>query len=488
LFPSVKELGRYEGNNIAAKLEPLLRSPHLTDELSSKVISMFEENPEVMHSSAMFLLNNKNTPKSAIEKLAQNILKNHNEGYKTIDQRASSDLASGIMSHPNIPEDQLLKLFDISNEKFPKYFASSSKFNPALVNPTHGGKLFRSIPVVIPEGIPNADQSKVTKSVNLQHKDYKRMKDVMALIPPEGISWAEFKRKHPDQEKTLPQSVKQVFTAASNKPVLPEAFANAMRSLDDNSKKYHLTYSHWTSNLQRHNPESAANLVVQVNNSEESEKSLSQDPKLWSLYQKLLLSTNGIDGGSIGLHPTTPHLVSWSRVDTDQGGKAWAIEEYQSDFAQKFRKNLRSLTKNHPSGAQINGQTVTVEDMKKYSKTIDKHLSDWTEASMQAVIDNAKAHGIKKLYMHGAELRGHMSGGYSREFWDNENTKEKTVGFRKIYDENPRNFGFKECDYTDYPNYSSDTLNSLQKKKLSTKCWVLELSPDEGPKKSKKKA
>jgi hypothetical protein len=426
---------------------------------------------------------NKSTPSKAISDLSDQILKSKDDdGF----DRTAVKLASQIMQHPNVSEGQLTKLFAVSNEEYPKYFSSNSRFNPALTNPTHGGKLFRSMPIHVPESVPNADTAKMTKNVNLQHKDYKRMQEVMSLIPAEGMAWAEFKRKYPAQEKSLPQSVKQVFTSANNKPVLPEQFAEAMRSLDDSAKKYHLTYSEWASHLQRHRgSEAKPNLVVQVNNSEESEKELSSDPKLWALYQHLLQTTNGIKDGSVGLHPTTPHLVSWSRVDTDQGGQAWAIEEYQSDFAQKFRKNLKSLVSQFPSGSKINGQHVTAEDMKKYMKTIDNHLSDWSEASMQAVIDNAKANGIKKLYMHGAELRGFMSGGYDREHWDNPNTKGQTVGFRKIYDENPKQFGFQECDYTDYPKHSASMLDKMQKAKLKTNCWVLNLE-DKKPRAKRK--
>jgi hypothetical protein len=390
------------------------------------------------------------------------------------------------MQHPNVPEAKLTELFQLSNEEYPKYFAPSGKFNPALTNPTHGGKLFRSMPVHVPEGVPNAYTSKMTKNVNLQHKDYQKMQEVMSLIPAQGMAWAEFKRMHPAQEKSLPQSVKQVFMSAQNKPVMPEQFAQAMRKLDDDSKKYHLTYSHWTSELQRHRgKEQKPNLVVQVNNSDESEKELSQDPKLWALYQHLLQRANGIKDGDIGLHPTTPHLVSWSRVDTDQSTSAWAIEEYQSDFAQKFRKNLKSIVNEFPSGAKIGGHHITAEDMKDYAKKIDNHLSDWTEASMQAVIENAKANGVKKLYMHGAELRGYLGGTLGREDWDNPNTRGQTVGFRKIYGENPPKFGFQECDYTDYPKHSSKLLNELKKAKLNTKCWVLNLE-DKKPRAKRK--
>ena len=497
MFSGHSEMHRSEGSNLAMKLKPVTSSPHLDEELAGQVYDMFENNREAMQDASMDMLENKSTPAKTVKMYTDALLQNHAQNYKDINKRNSSNLASLVMQHPNVSEEDLGQLFTLSNEQFPKYFAPSGKFNPALTNPTYGGKLFRAMPLALPESQKmgpkgdggTVDEGKCLRDISLQHKDYERMKATMAMIPAEGMAWAEFKRKFPAEEKSLPPSVKAVFTSAQNKPVMPEQFAQAMHSLDDNSKKYHLTYSEWGSGLQRHNPPGRPNLVVQVNNSEASEKELSQDPKLWSLYQHLLHQTNGISNGSIGMHPTTPHMVSWSRVDTDQqtkGKNAWAIEEYQSDFAQKFRRNLKALTNKFPSGTKLSGQHVTAEDMKKYAKTIDNHLSDWTEASMQAVIDNAKAQGITHLYMHGAEMRGYMSNGgrYSREFWDNPNTKPFTVGFRKIYGENPAKFGFKECDYTDYPKHNKDMLNNLKKNKLSTKCWVLELQPP-APKKKK---
>ena len=497
IFSGHSDIHDMEASNLKMKLEPITASPYIDEDLAGQVFDMYDRNKGAMHAAAVDLLANTSTPAKSVKKFTDTLLQNHKDGYKDINKRASANLASQIMQHPNVSEEDLGELFALSNEQFPKYFAPSGKFNPALTNPTYGGKLFRAMPLALPESQKmgpkgeggTVDEGKCLRDINLQHKDYERMKSTMAMIPAEGMAWAEFKRKFPAEEKSLPPSVKAVFTSAQNKPVMPEQFAQAMRSLDDNSKKYHLTYSEWGSGLQRHNPPGRPNLVVQVNNSEASEKELSQDPKLWSLYQHLLQQTNGISNGSIGMHPTTPHMVSWSRVDTDQqtkGKNAWAIEEYQSDFAQKFRRNLKALASKFPSGTKLSGQHVTAEDMKKYAKTIDNHLSDWTEASMQAVIDNAKAQGVTHLYMHGAEMRGYMSNGgrYSREFWDNPNTKPFTVGFRKIYGENPAKFGFKECDYTDYPKHNKDMLNNLKKNKLSTKCWVLELQPP-APKKKK---
>ena len=344
IFSGHDGIHRSEGPNLAMKLKPVTSSPHIDEELAGRVYDMFDKNKEAMTSASLDMLSNTSTPHQVVKKYTDLLLQNHKDGYKSLNKRDSSDMASEIMQHPNVSEQELGELFALSNENFPKYFAPGGKFNPALTNPTYGGKLFRAMPLSLPESQKDTvSESGCLQDISLQHKDYERMKSVMGMIPAEGMAWAEFKRKFPAEEKSLPPSVKAVFTSAQNKPVMPEQFAQAMRSLDDNSKKYHLTYSDWGSKLQRHNPDGKANLVVQVNNSEASEKELSQDPKLWSLYQHLLQQTNGINSGSIGMHPTTPHMVSWSRVDTDQEGKdqkAWAIEEYQSDFAQKFRKNL----------------------------------------------------------------------------------------------------------------------------------------------------
>lgn len=511
LFADTTDHTRGSGPELRRRLEPITTSPHLDDELSGKVCDMFDQNPELMVEAMGNMLDNKNAPGSAVTRVSKDVLQNHVGGYKKFDQRQSTNMATKLMSHPNIPEQQLMEMFNFTNTNFPKYFGSSDdkdtavskdgrggQFNPALQNPTFGGKLLRAMPIHIPKDVPGVQADKVTRSVNLQNKDFNKVKEIIPLIPAEGISWVEFKRKYPAQEKVIPAAAKAVFMAGQNKPVMPEQFVDALQKLDDNGKKYHLTFSRWTSDLQRHRgAEQKPNLVVQVNNSEESEKELSRDPKLWSLYQQLLQQANGVKGGSIGLHPTTPHLVSWSRVDTDQDGKAWVIEEAQSDFAQKFRGNLKALISAYPAGASINGHKISADEMQKYAKVIDKHVEDWSEASMQAVLDNAKAHGIKKIYMHGAEMRAHMSGGirdesvpggylrYSREFFDNPNTKPRTVGFRKIYDENPRKYGFKECDYTDYPEHSQQMLKQLNEKKLSTKCWTLDLSDDKPKRKAK---
>ncbi len=490
LFKNVKDFGAYQSGQLAQTMEPVLKSPYINEDISGRVCAMFVSNPGAMESAMNSMLANKATPQSAVARMADQVISNAEAKHSRFDESMGLSLANQILQHPNIDETRFMKLGEMSNEEYGRYIAPEDQFNPALLNPTHGGKLFRSMPVVVPEVVPNVDSGKTVTSLNVKSDEYNKMRDIMGLIPAEGMAWAEFKKKFPQQERSLPKSVRDVFMSANNKPVMPEQFATAMRSMDDSASKYHITFSHWSSPLQRHRgKDQKPNLVIQVNNSAEKEKELSSDPKLWALYQHLLQDANGIDAenNKIGLHPTTPHLVSWSRVDTDQEKGHWVIEEYQSDFAQKFRANINALINESPSGMTLNGQAITAEDMKNYAKTIGKHVEDWGDASMQAVIQNAKAQGVKKLYMHGAEVRGAMSSSdYTREFWDNKNTRPQTSGFRKIYDEGPRKYGFQECDYTDYPKYSAERVAKMNEAKLSTKCWVLHLdAPDQRPKKKK---
>lgn len=100
--------------------------------------------------------------------------------------------------------------------------------------------------------------------------------------------------------------------SANNKPVMPEAFAKGLRDLDDSSKiSFDLLGMAGSANAS--GDKSKPNMVVQVNNSEESENSWLKTLNYGLCTKKLLTEANGINGDSIGLHPTTPHLVSWSR-------------------------------------------------------------------------------------------------------------------------------------------------------------------------------
>jgi hypothetical protein len=96
---------------------------------------------------------------------------------------------------------------------------------------------------------------------------------------------------------------------------------------------------------------------------------------------------------------------------------------------------------------------------------------------MEAVIQNAKAHGIKTVYMHGYGIRSMMSGGqYLNGSYVDYSKDYINPRIKEIYDGNAEKFGFKKCDYTDYPNFEKETLNKTTDKGLPTHCWKLKVS------------
>jgi hypothetical protein len=293
----------------------------------------------------------------------------------------------------------------------------------------------------------------------------------MGVIPAEGMMWADFKKKYPKYESN--QDVKKVFMEKNNKPVVPEDLIPVIKEMDekDSFNEYHLTVSHWDSKLQTHTGK-ATNAVFQINASQKVNQELGKDPKVWGLYQMVLKNTNGIKDTTIGLHPTTPQCVGWSRIDVSNKD-AWIIEEFQSDVIQKFRKNLRSLLSNSPSGLKINGDTITPAEIKAAAIKIDKSLENWQDAAMTSVLDNAKAHGISKVYLHGSGVRSELSGGSAGGMYGKDNVNPKII---EMYDGNAQKYGFSKCDYTDYPNANPQMVKAVEKIGLQTSCWVLDVN------------
>jgi hypothetical protein len=231
--------------------------------------------------------------------------------------------------------------------------------------------------------------------------------------------------------------------------------------------------------MQQHNR--GTNLVLQMNNSEDSEKSLAQDPKLWAFYQLLLRESNNISVGNgegrIGGHPTTPQLVSWSRIDTKSGKDGWIVEELQSDFSQRFRRNARSLLRNSPSGIKVDGHIISADELKGFLPKIEKAIEGHHSAALNSLIESAKKHGVKKLYIHGSGVRGKLSGYGNVPKPTAKGQERNTVpSFLWFYDEYPAENGFQQVDYSDYPNHDEGFLEQLKRNGTSTHCWMMDLS------------
>ena len=411
--------------------------------------------------------------------MTKTLIKNHKGGYKDISQNTSSEAAKHLFKASNISYDSYKSLYDATKEeKQDAYFARSASFHPAFTNPVHGAKLLRELPAKVPKAVQKmgVSEDKLVTGISISGKSAQKIQEIMAVIPPEGIDWVTFKKKYPKYESN--QEVKSVFMEKGNQPVVPEDLVESIKKADENDSfnEFHLTVSHWDSELQTHaNKEEGTNAVFQINSSEKLNKELGKDPKVWGLYQMVLKETNGINGTSVGVHPTTPQCVGWSRVDVSNKG-AWIIEEFQSDVMQKFRKNVRSILANSPEGIRINGDLITPDELKKAVIKIDKALENWSDAAMNSVVENAKSHGITKLYMHGSGVRSHLSGNH-----DAENLNPRLV---ELYDTNAKKYGFQECQYSDYPNANKETLNATKDKGFSTSCWAMDLTP----KKTRKKA
>jgi hypothetical protein len=410
----------------------IVKSPALDKASSSRIMGTFKAQPSIHVEAIENLLNNQFAPPELISDVSKWFSSEKKDLEGTFRRGKYKELVASVALNPNASFEQIKSTFDDFQQHDKGYFAANSSFNPALANPKYGGQLLRSMPIEIPPGIPNVEKAKVAQSANAEpnethQKNRSKLAELTAMIPPEGIAWGDFKRQFPKMENV--PAVKAMFQAKNNKPVVPEDVATALKKFDESAQKkaFHLTYSTWEG-MQCHDGRSP-NLVVQLNHSEESEKMAAQDPKLWALCQAAIKMTNQVEGTDMGSHPLTPQAVSHIRIDTASGEKGWIIEEFQSDFAQKFRSRIASLIGANPAGLKLAGQSVSVEDIlgtpmkdkdgkvRINPKTqeimreggmrakIDKLVEGWQSASLNASIENARAHGVKKLYMHGPGVR-----------------------------------------------------------------------------------
>jgi hypothetical protein len=465
-------------NRIRNLLDSILTSEKISKNSEKILNEMITKSPEMMSPCVGELVKNKYTSSNIIENIYNSYSK-YSTDESIRESREFNQLMIELSGHPNISESTFFNIVNILNKhnKYDDVFNPGSRYNPAFLNPKFGGKAFRQNPLGNPK-IPNVDIKKMPVSISSEplgdfSKKKERLTDAMIKIGSEGITWAEAKRKFPDFEKI--KEIKDVFMAKQNKPIMPEDFAKALNELEKVKKQndFHLTYAKWDG-IQRHNSDNATpNLVVQLNNSEQTEKELNTDPKLWAIYQFILRQANRADNGNIGGHPTTPQLVSWSRVDTSSNQDGWIIEELQSDFTQQFRKRVRKLIASNPSIMDIGGYKIKSNELREYVKRIEQVLEGHHQAAVEAIKKAAIQHGVKKLFMHGYQVRGHLSHGTSVGMY---NKDYISPAIKKIYGTDPELWGFKKCKYTDYPNWSQETQRQTDKKFDETPCWVMDLS------------
>jgi hypothetical protein len=305
-------------------------------------------------------------------------------------------------------------------------------------------------------------QSKVKEKIN-------KINEAMTVIPPQGMSWVDFKKAAPHLENIA--EVKKVFMTKANKPTMPEDLMPAVQEYQKQIKKkeFTVTYSKW-SGAQTHNDNS--DLVFQINTSESLAEEVNADPKLSAMYTYVMQSYNASS------HPTTPHSISWSRVDTSNGAKGWIIEEFQSDVMNKMRPQINQAIKDSNSGVvKLGDLQMPKDEAKQLLKKLTDMFQESHNAALNAIEEAAKKHGVKNLYMHGSAPRASMSGSgylngartsYSKDFISH--------GITRQYDDFPKANGFEGCEYTDYPSFDRSMATSVKHSFGNIRCWVKKLT------------
>ena len=75
--------------------------------------------------------------------------------------------------------------------------------------------------------------------------------------------------------------------------------------------------------------------------------------------------------------------------------------------------------------------------------------------------------------MHGYGVRAMMSGGSAGHNYNGDYVNPRIMD---IYHKMPQELGFKKCDYSDYPNRSSETEKQTKALRLPTDCWVIDVA------------
>lgn len=428
----------------------VLSSPHIGSRITD-ALKLIGEKPAAAITDTV--TKNLNSPKELIEEVIGKVGANDDS----------------IAQHPNAPVEYVEDSFKNDINKYKPDFARRRNLDSiaALGNPTHGGRLFRSLQEAYEldnELIKSVDENKLIKEVQFS-PSHQRLQQMLQLIPPEGISWQQFKTSNKSMEN-WPEA-KRLFQGktGTGEKVMPEDVAKVAEEFPSN--RFHVSYTQWDG-AQRHLGDRAKNLVVQINNSEETEKRLSKDPRLFKFFQyvqKWALTSS---------HPVSPHCIGWVRVDTTAGKDGWVIEEFQSDFSAKLRADLEKTLEQNPKGLLDNlGFHATKAELLGFTKEIEKVLSGWYHAAQAGMEKLAQQQGVEKLYLHGPNVRAQLS-------WLDAD-RPLPVKITEMYDKDPPKFGFEKCDYTEYPKTSKEVINGvkgLKTKDLTrkdTRCWVKKL-------------
>lgn len=404
------------------------------------------------------LLENKNLTETQSDSLAD-VLTDVVDSQSDLDQ-----IWKTIVDNPSSSLDAL----DLADDYYYKYqypsyatFEVEDDFNPILSHPVHGNSFFHEL--IFPDEC-NVNSNTIKTLHSVEHsKAQTILREVSKMIPPQGISWVDFKKMADKRYEQTPV-VKQLFMKARKQYVMPE---DVMEAIGNDPGQYTLTYATWGRNLQTHMQGGNDNLVVQLNASPELHKEISKDPKVAAFYHSI------VKVASNSSHPVTPQIINWVRID-NSNPDAWVIEEIQSDFDKTLRTQIDKIAKEKPEGTNISGHFFTIPEMHHAAKEIGNAISGWFEASHKAVEELARQNGVKELYMHGPNVRGAMSfDGNTRE-----NPYPEWLNY--MYSVAPsKDPDWEKCDYTDYPEWNQAILDKIKgnhEDYRSTHCWRKKLT------------
>lgn len=362
-------------------------------------------------------------------------------------QVSASRLDEKIISSPRLTERQFNMLepyFPISQLNLAGVFPVKEGWSPVFNNITHGLKKFLDINATVPSQIKKLGikPESAIQSVNVStsHKD---LQNLSSLIPPNGISWADFKKQNP----TLASShhVNKLFVSAPKQFVTPDILNKAIAAGADS---YKVTYSSW-SGSQRHITDNP-NLVIQINANQKLQEELAKDFDLRDVYQYITESARASS------HPVTPFIVGWARVDVSNPD-SWLIEETQSDFSAALRKEIEKLKTDGHNSIDLYGKQMPLSDFANHARKIQSLTSSWLDAIHQAVNDMAKKQGVEKLYMHGPDTRATLS---------NMNQEKYPEWLNYMYVKYPPQNKWEKANYNNLPNASKSFAESVKKRKF----------------------
>lgn len=182
---------------------------------------------------------------------------------------------------------------------------------------------------------------------------------------------------------------------------------------------YDISFGKWRKD-QMQNINSQDQVIMRLDHSPESIKPLMEDSSVYDTFKRVQ------DTSQRSGHPTRNSTIAWARIDTTDP-KHWMIDETQSDFGKTVQRYLKK------EGA---------DDKASHIDTINEHHKNWRETLVNAVLKEAKKHGVEKVSTHSPESK-HAHAAYG--------AAKIHSTYKKGYKQVPRSMGFRPVEHTELP-------------------------------------